>query len=112
LENFKQVASRIKARRMKENDKGNINQKDRNRIKHETVEAIMKDLPEDMVVGKAKEGIVIEVPHSHYGAVTIIVNAKVKNMDYDSASAIKEQEERERKAIERIEKHNKDTKGV
>jgi hypothetical protein len=33
-------------------------------------------------------------------------------MEYDSASAIKEQEERERKAIERIEKHNKDTKGV
>jgi len=110
LEKFQAVAGRIKTRHMKENDKGNLNQKDRNRVKHEVIEAIMEDMPEAMVVGKAKEGIIVEIPHSHFGAITIVVDAKVKNMDFDSAGAIAQEEDRERKAKERAEKRRKDTK--
>lgn len=95
---------------MKENDKGNLNQKDRNRVKRELIEALMEDLPEDFVIGKAKEGIVLEIPHRHFGAITVTVDAKVKNMDWDSQAAIDQEREREEKAKERKAKRDKDTK--
>lgn len=109
MEKLQAVAETIGKRQMKENDKGNLNQKDRNRVKREVIQALMEDLPEDFVIGKAKEGIVIEIPHRHFGAITITVDAKVKNMDWDSASAIEQEADRERKAKERLEKRKKDT---
>lgn len=94
---------------MKENDKGNLNQRDRNTVKHDVIEALIKDFPEGMVVGRAKEGIIVELPHEHFGSITVVVDAKVKNMDFDSEAAIFEFKEKERKAKERAEQRKKDT---
>lgn len=109
LKNFTNTAENVRTREMKENDKGNLNQRDRNAVKHDVIEALMKDFPEGTVVGRATEGIIVELPHEHFGSITIVVDAKVKNMDFDSESALHEFAEKERKAKERAEQRKKDT---
>jgi len=108
MEFIKQFAEKVKALKLSITDKGAIKQTERNNLKNEMLAELIKDLPSGLVVGRAKEGIILELPNDNEGALPIVLDIKFKNVDYDTVTPVKDytqaQAEKVEKAKEKAEK--------
>jgi len=77
MENLQLVMNQIKEQEFKVSN-GKLNQVERNNAKAELLEAIGLDLPGEVLLGKCKEGLVVEVPNDNEGAITFVLDIKIK----------------------------------
>lgn len=69
---------------------GKLNQVERNTTKAELMEALASILPEGLVLGKAKEGLVLEIPNVNEGAITVVLDIKIKALNFDGPNAVED----------------------
>jgi len=88
MELLRLFAEKVKGLKLSITDKGAIKQTERNALKSELLEAFIKDLPSELVVGRAKEGIILEIPNTIEGSLPLILDIKFKNTDFDTATPV------------------------
>lgn len=81
MENLNKLLDLINEREYKVSN-GKLNQVERNSTKAEILAALLQDL-NHIAVGKCKEGIVLELPNEQEGAISVILDVKIKPLDYD-----------------------------
>ena len=111
MENLQLVMSQIKEQEFKVSN-GKLNQVERNNAKAELLEAIGLDLPGAVLLGKCKEGLVVEVPNDNEGAITFVLDIKIKGLDWDGASIIADYERDQAEKAERAEQRKRDAKAT
>ena len=92
MENLKLALSEIKGQEFKVSN-GKLNQVQRNSMKAEILAALGLDLPEGVLVGKCKEGLILEVANDNEGSISVVLDIKVKALDYDSKNVIESYEQ-------------------
>ena len=105
MENLKNLMTEIKKQKLSVSKTGLIKQNERNTMKSDLIMALMKDLPQNIVVGKMKEGIVLEIPNDNEGAIPMVLDIKIKNINFDTITSVeayeKDKDEKAKKALER-----------
>jgi elongation factor P--beta-lysine ligase len=89
-----------------------IQQTQRNNLKTEILQAIQEHMPQDIVIGRAKEGIILEFPNDELGAIAVVLDIKIKDLEFDVTVPIQELEnsikEKEEKEIQKKKKIARD----
>lgn len=107
MENLSKRMSVIEAQEFKVSN-GKLNQVERNTMKSEILAAIGLDLPEGTVIGKCKEGLIVEVPNDNEGSITFILDIKIKPLDFDGLHIIESYNQDKAEKAERAASRKRD----
>lgn len=104
MENLNAVLAAVLEREYKvSGDK--LNQVQRNATKAELLDALMGDLPREIVVGKCKEGVVLLIDNENEGGIAVVLDLKIKPLTFDAEGVVEnyrfEQKEKEERAAAR-----------
>lgn len=86
MENLTRALDVIEERKYKVSN-GKLNQVERNNTKSELLNAFMQDL-NAIVVGRCKEGVVLQLPNDQEGSIHVILDLKIKPLDYDGLHVV------------------------
>ena len=107
MKNLEAIMQDINTREYNVNN-NKLNQVQRNETKRQILEAIGKDLPAGILIGRCAEGLVIEVPNEIEGAITFILDIKIKSLDYDGVLAVQSYKQDQTEKAARREKRARD----
>lgn len=89
MENLKRHLENVKELDLQITSTGNIKQTERNQLKADTLEALGLDLAElGVLIGKTKEGLVLELSNDSEGAFPVVLDVKFKNVNFDTQLAV------------------------
>ena len=101
------LLEKVKKTEFNINDNGTIKQTERNALKTKLLEAFMADLGE-IVVGRASEGVYLELPNDVEGSIPVVLDIKIKNTTIDTYAPIQEYELKQKEKLERAKKQKKE----
>lgn len=109
MEKLQLVMNEIKGQEFKVSN-GKLNQVERNATKASILEAIGLDLPAGVLLGRCKEGLIVEVPNDNEGSITFILDIKIKPLEYDGMHVVESYEKDKAEKAERAAARKKDAK--